>query len=43
MIGLREAGSRIVFDANPEVIRRSRLRVSARVLRLARVVGPGAS
>jgi hypothetical protein len=43
MIGLREAGSRIVFDANPEVIRRSSLRVSARVLRLARVVGPGAS
>jgi hypothetical protein len=41
MIGLREEGRRIVFDANPEAIRTSRLRVSARVLRLARVVGPG--
>jgi hypothetical protein len=43
MIGLREEGRRIVFDANPGAIRRSRLRVSARVLQLARVVGPGAS
>jgi hypothetical protein len=39
MIGLREDGGRIVFDANAGVIRGSRLQVSARVLQLARVVG----
>lgn len=41
MIGLRLDGSRVVFDANPVVIRRSRVRVSARVLQLARIVGAG--
>ena len=39
MIGLREEGRRIAFDANPHAIRQTRLRVSARVLQLARVVG----
>ena len=38
MIGLRRAGSRIVFEANPEAIRQTRLVVSARVLKLARIV-----
>lgn len=36
MIGLRRLGNRVVFDANPEAIKRTRLTVSARVLRLAR-------
>jgi hypothetical protein len=39
MIGLREEGRRIVFEANPVAIRQSTLQVSARVLQLARVVG----
>ena len=39
MIGLRRSGDRVVFDANPEAIRKTRLLVSARVLRLARIVG----
>ncbi|HVS66780.1 MAG TPA: YfiR family protein [Thermoanaerobaculia bacterium] len=43
MIGLREEGRRIVFDANPQAIRSSSLQVSARVLQLARVVHPGSS
>ena len=43
MIGLREEGRRIAFDANPAAIRGSRLQVSARVLQLARVVAPGGS
>jgi hypothetical protein len=43
MIGLREEGRRIAFDANPHAIRQTRLRVSARVLQLARVVETGGS
>ena len=39
MIGLRRSGDRIVFDANTGAIKRTRLLVSARVLRLARIVG----
>lgn len=39
MIGLRRSGDRIVFDANPDAIKKTALRVSARVLRLARIVG----
>jgi hypothetical protein len=38
MIGLRREGNRVVFDANPEAIRATRLTVSARVLKLARIV-----
>jgi hypothetical protein len=41
MIGLRLDDNRVVFDANPVVIRRSRVRVSARVLQLATIVGAG--
>lgn len=41
MIGLRRSGTRIVFDANTDAIKRTRLLVSARVLRLARIVGGG--
>jgi hypothetical protein len=41
MIGLWRDGERIVFDANPEAIRRSRLAVSARVLKLAHIVQTG--
>src|SRR5689334_14878311 len=41
MLGLRESGGRIVFEANPEAIRNARLAVSAKVLKLARLVeGP---
>lgn len=39
MIGLRRDGQRIVFDANPAAIRPTKLIVSARVLKLARLVG----
>jgi hypothetical protein len=39
MIGLRREGNRVVFDANPEAIRGTGLLVSARVLKLARIVG----
>lgn len=38
MLGLVQQGSRIVFDANPEAIRGSGLQVSAKVLKLARIV-----
>jgi hypothetical protein len=38
MIGLRRDGDRVVFDANPEAIRSTPISVSARVLRLARIV-----
>ena len=41
MIGLWRDGERIVFDANPEAIRKSRLAVSARVLKLAHIVETG--
>ena len=41
MIGLRRDGERVVFDANPDVIRASGLAVSARVLRLATIVASG--
>jgi hypothetical protein len=41
MLGLQQRGGRIVFEANPEAIRNSRLVVSAKVLKLARLVkGP---
>jgi hypothetical protein len=41
MLGLRQRGGRIVFEANPEAIRSARLVVSAKVLKLARLVrGP---
>lgn len=39
MIGLRRSGGRVAFDANPGAIKKTRLVVSARVLRLARIVG----
>lgn len=38
MLGLRRLGGRIVFEANPAAIRNSRLVVSAKVLKLARIV-----
>lgn len=38
MIGLRRQGRRMVFDANPEAIRAGGITVSARVLKLARIV-----
>ena len=38
MLALRRRGGRIVFDANPEAIRNARLVVSAKVLKLARIV-----
>ncbi len=40
MLGLVPQGSRIVFDANPSAIQASGLQVSAKVLKLARVVEP---
>ena len=43
MIGLREEGRRIAFDANPSAIRQSRVVVSARVLQLARVLPSSSS
>jgi hypothetical protein len=43
MLGLVQQGSRIVFDANPVAIRDSGLQVSAKVLKLARIVEPEAS
>jgi hypothetical protein len=41
MIGLRRDGERVVFDANPDVIRATGLSVSSRVLRLATLVASG--
>jgi hypothetical protein len=41
MIGLWRDGERVVFDANPDVIRESPIAVSARVLKLARLVTTG--
>jgi hypothetical protein len=41
MIGLWRNGDRIVFDANPRVIRATGLAVSARVLKLAHIVDGG--
>lgn len=41
MLGLVLSGNRIVFDANPAAIRRTGLQVSAKVLKLARIVEPG--
>lgn len=41
MIGLWRDGTRVVFDVNAEVIRSSPLVVSARVLKLARLVETG--
>lgn len=38
MLGLVAQGSRIVFDANPSVIQASGLQLSAKVLKLARIV-----
>jgi hypothetical protein len=38
MLGLVPQGSRIVFDANPGVIQASGLQLSAKVLKLARIV-----
>ena len=38
MLGLVPEGSRIVFDANPGVIQASGLQLSAKVLKLARIV-----
>jgi hypothetical protein len=38
MLGLRRLGGRIVFEANPGAIRNARLVVSAKVLKLARIV-----
>ncbi len=38
MIGLRRQDLRVVFDANPEAIRAGGITVSARVLKLARIV-----
>lgn len=39
MIGLRQRERRVVFDANPEAIKQSGLAVSARLLKLASIVG----
>lgn len=41
MIGLRQRERRVVFDANPEAIKQSGLTVSARLLKLASIVGTG--
>lgn len=41
MIGLRREDLRVVFDANPEAIRAGGIAVSARVLKLARIVTTG--
>jgi hypothetical protein len=38
MLGLRRLGGRIVFEANPDAIRNARLVVSAKVLKLARII-----
>jgi hypothetical protein len=38
MLGLRREGARITFEANPAAIRNARLVVSAKVLKLARLV-----
>jgi hypothetical protein len=38
MLGLRRDGGRIAFEANPGAIRNARLVVSAKVLKLARIV-----
>jgi hypothetical protein len=38
MLELQRRGGRIVFDANPDAIRNARLVVSAKVLKLARIV-----
>jgi hypothetical protein len=38
MLGLRRDGGRIAFEANPAAIRNARLVVSAKVLKLARIV-----
>jgi hypothetical protein len=38
MLGLQRRGGRIVFEANPEAIRNARLVLSAKVLKLARLV-----
>ena len=38
MLGLRREGSRIGIDANPAAIRNARLVVSAKVLKLARII-----
>jgi hypothetical protein len=38
MLGLVPQGQRIVFDANPRAIQAGRLQVSAKVLKLARIV-----
>jgi hypothetical protein len=40
MLGLVEERGRIVFEANPNAIRGAALRISSRVLKLARIVGP---
>lgn len=40
MLGLVNNGRRIVFDANPHAIRDSGLQVSAKVMKLARLVEP---
>lgn len=42
MIGLVLVGRRMLFDANPAAIQRTGLRVSAKLLKLARVVRGGA-
>jgi len=39
MLGLVHEGRRIVFEANPQAIQASRLQVSAKALKLARVMG----
>jgi hypothetical protein len=38
MLALKRRGGRMVFDANPDAIRNARLVVSAKVLKLARIV-----
>jgi hypothetical protein len=42
MLGLVRAGSHLVFEANPRAIQDARVMVSAKVLKLARIVGSGA-